>query len=132
MVSGIDWLSRSFPRSTPNSARICSKRSATSRPFLSPASVMTVKCGLLTLSHGPEDASAVLDKTAQSRLWRLLVKDRAAAAQSVSTVLGWDFERVVVAHGDVIHDGARQRASDALSWMAGGATPRLGTSSAVS
>ncbi len=56
-------------------------------------------------------------KTAQSRVWRLLVKDRAAAAKSVSKVLSWDFQRVVVAHGDVVSEDARGRAVRALSWM---------------
>ena len=59
------------------------------------------------------------EKTAQSQIWRLLVKDRTAAAGSISRILAWDFERVVVAHGEVVSEDARGRARRALTWMAG-------------
>jgi hypothetical protein len=62
-------------------------------------------------------------RVAQSRMWRLLAKDRAAAAESASRILGWQFDRVVVAHGDVIADDAHERARVALSWMTRGAEP---------
>jgi hypothetical protein len=68
-------------------------------------------------------------KTMQSRTWWLLVKDRAAAAASASTLLTWDFERVIVAHGDVVEDDARERARRALAWMTSGAPKLLGTGS---
>ncbi|WP_437682543.1 DUF4336 domain-containing protein [Sorangium sp. So ce131] len=64
-------------------------------------------------------------KTAQDHVWRVLVRDRAAAARSVADVLAWDFERVVVAHGDVIEGDAKDRARRALAWMGAGATPVL-------
>ena len=56
-------------------------------------------------------------KAAQSRVWRFVVKDRSAAAQSAEAILDWDFDRVVVAHGDVIEGEARTRLRAALSWM---------------
>jgi hypothetical protein len=68
-------------------------------------------------------------KPAQSKLWRFLVKDRPAAAQSAAEMLAWDFDRVIVAHGDVIELDARQQARDALAWMRSGA-PRLLTAAA--
>jgi hypothetical protein len=68
-------------------------------------------------------------KTTQSRMWRFFVKDREAAARSASVVLSWDFDRVVVAHGDVVEDDARERARQALSWMTNGAPPLLGAGS---
>ncbi|MBX3232260.1 MAG: DUF4336 domain-containing protein [Labilithrix sp.] len=58
-------------------------------------------------------------KTAQSRVWRFAVKDRAAAAESASALLARDYERVVVGHGDVIEDDARERMRRALAWMTG-------------
>lgn len=36
---------------------------------------------------------------------RLTVSDRAALRQSLETVLGWNFERIVPGHGDVIEQG---------------------------
>lgn len=68
-------------------------------------------------------------KTAQSMLWKRLVKDRAAAARSASDILSWDFERLIVAHGDVVEDDARGRARKALAWMTSGAPKLLGTGS---
>ncbi len=55
----------------------------------------------------------------QSRLWRLFTEDRAAAAASIEQVLSWDFDRVVMAHGDVIEVGAKEHAAAALWWMRG-------------
>ncbi|WP_437910498.1 DUF4336 domain-containing protein [Sorangium sp. So ce327] len=60
-------------------------------------------------------------KTAQDHVWRVLMRDRGAAARSVADVLAWDFERVVVAHGDVIEGEAKDRTRRALAWMGAGA-----------
>ena len=38
-------------------------------------------------------------KLAPTLLLKSLVKDRAALRASLETVLGWDFDRVVVCHG---------------------------------
>ena len=57
-------------------------------------------------------------RLAQSRVWRSVTKDRGAAGRSVERMLEWDFDRVVLAHGDFIEgDDARERARDALWWM---------------
>lgn len=39
---------------------------------------------------------------ATSRLFRLMIKDKAAFAASLSLVLEWDFERVLVGHGAIL------------------------------
>lgn len=57
------------------------------------------------------------DKPAQSVEWRLLTRDRLAAANATERILGLDYERVVVAHGDVMEDDARELARRALRWM---------------
>ncbi|XYH99437.1 DUF4336 domain-containing protein [Sorangium sp. So ce1128] len=61
-------------------------------------------------------------KTAQDHVWRLLMRDRAAAARSVADVLAWDFERVVVAHGDIVEEDAKERLRKALAWLGPRAT----------
>jgi hypothetical protein len=63
-------------------------------------------------------------RTAQSVVWRLLVNDRVAAARSAAAVLAWSFDRLIVAHGEVVEDGAHERIREALVWMLEGA-PRL-------
>jgi hypothetical protein len=69
-------------------------------------------------------------RTAQSLEWRLLVRDRAAAARSVTSILDWDWERIVVGHGAVVDDDPRERARRALAWMMK-RTPPLLTAGAV-
>lgn len=56
-------------------------------------------------------------KPAQSRFWRFLTKDRARVSADVATVLDWDFDRIVVAHGLVIDTGAKDIVADALAWL---------------
>ncbi|WP_221032350.1 DUF4336 domain-containing protein [Actomonas aquatica] len=54
-----------------------------------------------------------------SRLLRLSVKDRAALRQSLARVLAWDFERVVVGHGEIIAGDAKRTLEQALAWANG-------------
>ena len=61
--------------------------------------------------------------TAQSNMWRWFTKDAAAAAESANAVLAWDYERVVVAHGDVVEADAREQMRVALAKMTA-AAPR--------
>ena len=43
-----------------------------------------------------------------SRLARSMIKDRAALRASVDRILAWDFDRVVVTHGDLVETGGRE------------------------
>ena len=58
---------------------------------------------------------------AQSRTWRLLVKDRAAASRALERVLALPFETLIMAHGDIVHSDGQQDArallADALRWL---------------
>lgn len=56
-------------------------------------------------------------KLAPTVLLKSLVKDRAAVRASLDTVLGWDFERVVVCHGEVLERGGREALRDGFSWL---------------
>ncbi|MGI8605286.1 MAG: hypothetical protein ACR2OZ_20120 [Verrucomicrobiales bacterium] len=50
-----------------------------------------------------------------SRMFRLMIRDREAFAESVLQMMEWDFDRVVVAHGDVIASGGKSKLGAALS-----------------
>jgi len=52
-----------------------------------------------------------------SKLDPLLIRDRRAARQSLERILGWDFDRVVVAHGDVLASGGREALRQGYSWL---------------
>ncbi len=51
------------------------------------------------------------------RLERLLFRDRAAARATVDRILAWDFDRVVVAHGDVVERDGQAVVRDAFAWL---------------
>lgn len=51
---------------------------------------------------------------AVAKMWRRWVADRAAFTRSISQILAWDFDRIVVAHGASIEDHARERFELAL------------------
>jgi hypothetical protein len=56
-------------------------------------------------------------KLAPTVLLKSMVKDRAALRASLDTVLGWDFERVVVCHGQVLERGGREALRDGFTWL---------------
>lgn len=56
----------------------------------------------------------------QSRMVKLCVRDRRAFAQSIERALGWDFERVVMTHGQVLESGGKDAISSVFSWASGG------------
>jgi hypothetical protein len=51
---------------------------------------------------------------AAAKQWRHWVKDRAAFTRSIEAVLAWDFERIVMAHGEPVDDHAHDRFEIAL------------------
>lgn len=53
------------------------------------------------------------------RMVRLLVRDRHAFGRSVERILSWDFDRIIVAHGDVVEAGGHPRAAEALHRLTG-------------
>lgn len=69
--------------------------------------------------------SGAYGELAQSRLLRMATRDRDAARESLAPVVAADFDRLVVAHGDVIETGARAPFLASLAWMLGDPPPRL-------
>jgi len=52
-----------------------------------------------------------------SKLDPFLIRDRHAARQSLERILAWDFDRVVVAHGDVLETGGHEALRQGYSWL---------------
>jgi len=52
-----------------------------------------------------------------STLDPLLIRDRRAARRSLERILAWDFDRVIVAHGDVLASGGREALRRGYSWL---------------
>lgn len=59
-------------------------------------------------------AMGIHRRFAAARPWRRWVIDRAAFTRSIEQVLAWDFERIVMAHGDTLEVNARERFEIAL------------------
>jgi hypothetical protein len=51
------------------------------------------------------------------RLIRMIIRDRKAARESVAKILEWDFDRVIVTHGEVVESGGKAKLADAFSYL---------------
>ena len=51
------------------------------------------------------------------RLIRMIIRDHKAARESVAKILEWDFDRVIVTHGDVLESGGKAKFADAFSYL---------------
>jgi len=70
--------------------------------------------------------AGVYRRTGQSRLIRLLVDDRAAAGESVRTMLDWPIRQVVPGHGAILGGAdVHEKIKDALHWMLRAAPARI-------
>lgn len=52
-----------------------------------------------------------------TKLDPLLIRDRRAARASLERILAWDFDRVVVAHGDVQETGGKALLREGYAWL---------------
>jgi hypothetical protein len=57
-----------------------------------------------------------------SKLDPLLIRDRTAARESLEKILSWDFDRVIVAHGDVLERGGHPALAQGYAWLRSGAS----------
>jgi len=51
------------------------------------------------------------------RFIRLLIRDRAAARESIAKILSWDFDRVIVTHGDILESGGHAKIEEAFAFL---------------
>jgi glyoxylase-like metal-dependent hydrolase (beta-lactamase superfamily II) len=49
--------------------------------------------------------------------FRLAVRDRAAARASLDRILAWDFDRILIGHGEVLESGGRAALERAYAWL---------------
>jgi hypothetical protein len=93
--------------------------------FFHRASRTLILCDL-AFNFGPRAAAATrllmrllqsYGRFGPSKLDPLLIRDRRAARQSLERILRWDFDRVVVAHGDVLESGGHEALRQGYSWL---------------
>jgi len=56
-------------------------------------------------------------RLAPTKMDPLLVRDRKAARESLERILEWDFDRIVVSHGEVLERGGRQILREGYRWL---------------
>ena len=56
-------------------------------------------------------------RLAPSTLDPLLIRDRRAARESLERILAWDFDRIIVAHGDVLESGGHETLCRGYAWL---------------
>jgi hypothetical protein len=61
--------------------------------------------------------AGVHNKATQGRIWKMMIKDKPAFVESATTLLSWEFDRILVAHGDPIQQDAHVVAEQAFAWI---------------
>lgn len=57
------------------------------------------------------------ERFAASRLLKLMLADRAAARAVLGRILTWDFDRVIIGHGDIVESGGKPALERAFAWL---------------
>jgi hypothetical protein len=52
-----------------------------------------------------------------SHLWRLMARRKNLARHSLRRILQWDFDRIIVAHGEIVESGGRAVFEDGFRWL---------------
>ena len=61
--------------------------------------------------------SGVYRTVGPSKLYKSCIKDTVATRRSVDEILGWDFDRIVVGHGDVVETDGVETIRAAYAWL---------------
>ncbi len=61
----------------------------------------------------------VYGRLAPSGLLRLFIKNKTAFRRSISKILAWDFERIIVGHGEIVDENGKQRLEEAIDSTVG-------------
>jgi hypothetical protein len=93
--------------------------------FFHPASRTLVLTDLaFNVRPGPSDRAPLFHRLVGAtgrfgphRIVRLAIRDRRAARRSLDAVLAWDFDRVVVTHGEVLERGGREALRAAFAFL---------------
>ena len=75
---------------------------------LSPTAPWTTRVAFRCIGAYPGVRSSVAER---------LGMKRELARQELGTILGWDFDRIVLAHGDIVESGGRDALAAAYRWL---------------
>jgi hypothetical protein len=61
--------------------------------------------------------SGKVGEPCQSRLFRSIIRDKAAYRASVERIAAWDFDRIILSHGEAVATGGKAAFGKALAWL---------------
>ncbi len=61
-------------------------------------------------------ATGIYQKLQPSTLEKLALKERDSAIATIKTMLSWDFDRVIMAHGGIVETEGKQRLREGYEW----------------
>ena len=61
--------------------------------------------------------AGVSKRAGVSRLVKIATKDKGAAGESVRTILSWDFDRIIMAHGEILQQDGKAILRDSYRWL---------------
>jgi len=61
----------------------------------------------------------VLETVGPTRTFRLLTRDRAATRKCIEHILSWDFDRIILSHGNIVENGGKMKLRTAFAWLLG-------------
>jgi hypothetical protein len=91
--------------------------------FHAPSKTLIVTDALLNLStHARKSTrfvAALMRNSAPGLGWMepLMVRDRGLARRQVDRMLDWDFDRIILAHGQMVEPGGREVLERAYAWL---------------
>lgn len=76
------------------------------------------RLGLPWIWRSIKNAIGILGKTGGVSLdIKLSVRNKTVMRQSIRTILGWDFDHLIVAHGHCLHGNAKEQVANAFDWL---------------
>ena len=63
------------------------------------------------------ELSGKVGELCQTRVFCMLIKDRAAFRASMEAMGRWDFDRVILSHGEVVATGGKAAFAKAVAWV---------------
>ena len=62
-------------------------------------------------------ASGVQGEFGHTLLIRMCFRDKVKSRSSIDRLLEWDFDRVILAHGEVLETGGREAVANSFNWL---------------
>jgi hypothetical protein len=62
-------------------------------------------------------ATRIYKRPRPTPMFRWGLRNRTAARRSLDRILGWDFDRIIVGHGDLLETGGHSALRDAYAWL---------------